>query len=363
MDRKLVFVVNSQQEYWSREFNGEVLAKDNLFKETLLQLISKQIIPIVQLDDDLEELKFFSSLPPNSIIGWCASDETYNSRFNHKIARLKCLALVLRPYKLSPPSMRNFFNALVYSISNLKEATSFKDVGRLIAWQVRGIRLVFRQVRIILDFKVKSRRYINIPIGYTNIFAKSLSRFANAEDGISLFNLSATYPPDAQKSSISFTGQSGQIVREVAIRALEKEDSAQVIRRSGYGASNVLDSEVTRNGDEYLRNLLDSAFVLCPPGNISGETFRLFETTVIQRLPLFMPHVTSDPNFKSSYRCGSVVSKSRSWSVLIKGVASIDPSTYNQLIRLNTEKSLNLVEKLRNYLLDGNFSKAFTYRE
>jgi hypothetical protein len=259
--------------------------------------------------------------------------------------------------------MRNIFKAVMYSISNLREATSFRDIGRLIAWQVRGIGVVFRQVRIILDFKVKSRKYINIPIGYTNIFAQSLSRFANAEDGISLFNLSATNPPDAQESSISFTGQSGQIVREVAIRALEKEDLARVIRRSGYGASNVLDSEVTRNGDEYLKNLLDSTFVLCPPGNISGETFRLFETTVIQRLPLFMPHVTSDPNFKSSYQCGSVVSESRSWSVLIKGVASIDRSTYSQLTRLNTEKSLNLVEELRSYLLDGNFRKAFTYCE
>jgi hypothetical protein len=222
----------------------------------------------------------------------------------------------------------------------------------MFAWQLRGLAVVCRQATIIFLFKANSRKFVNFPIGYTNVFAKSLVRFANIQDNGSLFNLRATNPPNFQTYKSSFTGQSGQIVREVAIRALEKKDPASVIRRSGYGASNVLDAEVTRRGEEYLRNLLDSAFVLCPPGNISGETFRLFETTVIQRLPLYLSHVTSDPNFSSIYHCNSIKTEIMSWSTLIESASDISANSYGELVRRNTLKSLKQIKECQEILLE-----------
>ena len=356
-------LVDSQEEYWGREFKAEVLPKDQSFQEVLLKLIDDRVLPILQLENNLEEMQFLESLPPNSIIGWCASDETYDWRFSYRIAKLRCFALVLRPYKLYQPSLKNSLLAFLYSAMNLRESNSLIEIFRMGAWQLRGLAVAFRQAAIISLFKLHSRKFINFPIGYTNVFAKSLARFAKVNSQASLFNLSETNPPLLQRYSSSFTGQSGQIVREVAIRALEKQSLSRVLRRNGYGASNVLDSEVTRKGDEYLRNLLDSDFVLCPPGNISGETFRLFETVVIQRLPLYMSHVTSDPNFTSLFYCGSINHKTKSWSKLINSASEVDSDSYREFVRLNTLQGLDQIRKSKDILLELNSKSKSKFLE
>jgi hypothetical protein len=363
LNRNLVFLVNSQQEFWSRELNGEIVPKDENFRQTLRELISNRVTPIVQIDEDLGELNFLKSLPKNSIIGWCPSDEAYKFKFNHELARIDSLALILRPYKLSWPSISNITKAVSYSAFNVKQTRNVAELLRMAAWQLRGFGVVIRQALILFDYKVNSRKFINIPIGYTNIFAKSFCSILNVENGASLlkFDMAVQVPPI--QSRVSFMGQSGQIVREVAIRALEKENADFVVRRSGYGASNILEADVLKKGEEYIRNLMAAAFALCPPGNISGESFRLFETTVLKRLPIFLENVTSDPNFKCKFLCGSIYAKNSGWSKLIKGANSIDEQMYKNMVKRNLEISIGATLGLKNYLLEGDFTADFIWCE
>ena len=354
MASELVFVVNTQQEFWAREFGAKIIEKDESFISVVRDLVSQKIRPIVQLDKDFAELETLASLPENSIIGWCHSDETFDLSFNSAIAKIESLHTILRPYHLEKFKVSNSIKSLAYSLSNLRMSRSVNDVMRTIAWQFRGFGMQARQNKILRKYRKANKHCINIPIGYTNIFAQSLLEVTQKKTELlgSIFYLQPNLL-NQSLGKVNFVGQSGQIVRESAIRSLEKSKLGQVIRRSGYGASNVIDQSVATLGKEYIELLLDSQFVLCPPGNISGQSFRYFEVITLGRIPLVMNHVTSDPNFNSGYVCGDLLPSTGSWTKMLDASQKIDLAGVISLVKINTEAAKSEVHDLREYLLDA----------
>jgi hypothetical protein len=233
-------------------------------------------------------------------------------------------------------------------------SSSISDVMRTIAWQFRGFGMQARQSRILRNYGKTKRYFKNIPIGYTNIFAQSLLEVAQKKTELlgSIFHLQP-YLLNQSPGRVNFVGQSGQIVRESAIRSLEKSKLGEVIRRSGYGASNVIDRSVATHGKEYIELLLDSQFVLCPPGNISGQSFRYFEAITLGRIPLVMSNVTSDPNFNSRYVYGDFLPSTGSWSKILVASQKIDSAGISSLVQINAETVKNEMYALREYLLDA----------
>lgn len=352
MASELVFVVNTQQEFWAREFGALVIEKDENFIEVIKDLVSRQIRPVVQLDKDSVELQELATLPEGSVIGWCHSDETFDLAFNYAIAEIKALHTIMRPYHLEKSTVVNSIKSLSYTFSNLQMARSLSDVLRTFAWQFRGYGMQIRQYRILHKYRKANRNFVNIPIGYTNVFAMSLVGFSQ-KDGNKHESILGIQPKPAKQSqsNIIFVGQSGQIVREAAIRTLEKSELGTVIRRSGYGASNVIDRSVASFGKEYVELLLNSQFVLCPPGNISGQSFRYFEVITLGRIPLVMDHVTSDPNFRSGYLRGDLLPKSGSWMKMLDESQKISGYEISALVQKNSELAKNEVQALKNLLL------------
>lgn len=317
----LVFIVNTQQEYWRREFKGKIIEKDSSYQEQILLLISQGFCPIFQIDDDSSEFEFIASLPENSIILWCHSDERYDLEFNKKISELQAVRLVLRPYRLHSLNSRRILRSFVQTIVNLQYASNSTFVLRVIRWQLRGLAMTWRQYRVVRMYRSKNLDFWNIPIGYTNIFAVSMLESFNQKGvtpDLSLFEVSERNATGFGSTEVTFSGQVGQVIRETAIRATKKFPEASVISRTTYGASNILGTEVRKNGLEYINILKGSKAILCPPGNISGESFRIFETILMRRVPLAMNAVTSDPNYvlpfgnfgswQGCYRWGSLIS-------------------------------------------------------
>lgn len=335
MSRELVFVVNTQEEYWRREFKAQIIYKDVNYKEILSGLISKGVVPIFQLDEDFEELQFLATLPKHSLIGWCHSDEKYDLKFNVKVASLGSLKLVLRPYKYSKGSLSNTLKSLGATFLNIKYLSNFSEYARLLMWQFRGLNMQVRQLTIRALFAVQRRNYRDIPIGYTNIFAKSIGTVMNLNRDSSILDSHQPLEISAEGFRATFTGQSGQVVREAAIRALEEIPGQQVTRRKSYGASNIMTSDVLNNGIDYVNNLLKHQLVLCPPGNISGESFRIFETISLRRLPIFMKHVTSDPNFGSNLEFQPSYSDKRNWGKVIDKYFNISKIEYLEYVSHN----------------------------
>ena len=351
---ELVFVVNTQQEFWAREFGALIIEKDENFIEVIRGLVSQQIRPVIQLDKDFAELEELATLPENSVIGWCHSDESFDLAFNFAIAEINSLHTILRPYHLEKSTVINSIKSFFYTFSNVQMSRSFSDVLRTFAWQFRGIGMQARQKGILHKYRKADKNFRNIPIGYTNVFALSLLEVLekNTKKIGSVLNLKLKVLNKSQRG-VNFVGQPGQIVRESAIRSLEKSDLGQVVRRSGYGASNVIDRSVSTLGKEYIELLLDSQFVLCPPGNISGQSFRYFEVITLGRIPLVMNHVTSDPNFKSGYLCGDLLPRTGSWTRMLDVSQKIDLAEVSRLIQINADALKNEVDDLREYLLDA----------
>jgi hypothetical protein len=213
----------------------------------------------------------------------------------------------------------------------------------------------FRQAKILKLHSRKKSKFCNIPIGYTNIFALSLAFKLDIPSTESLLKRSESID-DFPEMGISFVGQSGQIVREFAIRAAESNQFGSIVRRSSYGASNVIDSTVSARGNEYVSQIAASRFVLSPPGNISGESFRTYEAMVMSRIPLVLNHVTSDPNFKSDYKYLNVFKSKRNWRRFLAEAAKIDAGMFHQIVNENSEAAKSELEALKRILIEANVS-------
>lgn len=353
MTKKLVFVINSQQEFWRREIGGQIEEKGHNFVEKISEILNEGHCPVVQLDADFAELEALSSFPKNSLIGWCHSDERFDLAFNSRLATIESLALILRPYKLNSFKLSNLWSSLLHSLANSREVRSLQEVLQLIAWQIRGVRMQFRQSRVIRIYKQSGRKFANIPIGYTNIFARSFLEYYQVSKNskeLSLLEFNAQEPGFAS-TKVTFVGQEGQVVRKLAVRALGEKQLGSVIRRSKYGASNVFDASVIEEGAEYVSAMASSRFVLCPPGNISGETYRLYEAIVMNRMPLALNHVTCDPNFSSDITSIMGWSKYRSWRHLLDVASTLAVDKYEealQKVRANAKEELLVLRRTLN---------------
>lgn len=337
----LVVVANSQREFWLREFGAEVFVKDGNFEQVVTSLIRSKICPIVQVDNQPDELKFLDQLPENSFIGWLHADESNDLNFNRRVIALKSVRLVLRPYKIRNFSFRRSFQSSSYSLLNLNYARNLHEILKIFRWQIRGFGMQLRQAKISNLHQKYPVPFINIPLGYTDIFARSFIALIGSKNfprSDSLFELDRLMQNKIPGSQISFVGQAGQIVRKFAIRSLKHADKPFILERDGFGASNNIDEDVQAKGLEYVTISRGSRFILSPPGNISGETFRSYESFLLNRIPLVMNYVTSDSAFSHSFDYILWSKPIQKWKQLIRKVQEISDEEYLEILKINRDK-------------------------
>jgi len=213
----------------------------------------------------------------------------------------------------------------------------------------------YRQLRVCRYYVKNQKEYLNILIGYTNIFAVSL--IETLEKGttsadLSLFGLVSRTKFKFGPIDVTFAGQVGQVVRESAIRSLSRTPEAVVICRNSYGASNVFEDDVKKKGSEYIETLKNSKFVLCPPGNISGESYRIFETILMGRIPIAMEYVTSDPNYQLPFGYKGPWQSRLSWGSAIKFALMTKSDILENLVSSNFEYYRSELQATRSFLLE-----------
>jgi hypothetical protein len=71
--------------------------------------------------------------------------------------------------------------------------------------------------------------------------------------------------------------------------------SNQIILNERFSGGNDVAEPLSGNANAYVRELLESAFAMCPPGNYSNETFRFWETLLCGCVPVVANFVPSDP--------------------------------------------------------------------
>ena len=348
----MIAIVSSQREYWAREFGAQVILKDENYQNAILDVINKGLKPVVQIDKDAEEMTFLSKLPKNSIIGWLYSDESLDVSFNKQIVKLDAIFLILRPYHLNSRKFRNIHLSLMYVIRNSKHLKSINEYIKMVFWFWRGCGMYLREQRIIRMISKNKKVFHNFPLGYTDVFCKSILSMHKDKTVRSDQSLVSEVPVSEILAirDLSFVGQVGQVVRLVAIRSAESALESNVIRRTQYGAGSYENASVQTNGMEYVQMILSSKFVLCPPGNISGNTFRIHETVVARRVPLVISNPPSDPNFESPVDEVFIGKKIKSWDKIISGVSALSSDRYREIIESNLEIFHDQILSARNII-------------
>ncbi len=349
MKSHIVAVVNSQLEYWRREFHASVILKDETFRETVASLVSKGFTPVIQLDNDPMEFDFLKSLPEKSVIGWAYADESLDLDFAARISDIKALAILLRPYHLNEFKISNLVSSAKYVASNLDNLASTEERLKLILWFFRGIALSSREQRIRGMYKKANLDFINFPLGYTDVFSTSLVNHIGIEmEELSRSHLDLRIRPIGEiEYDLAFVGQVGQVVRAAAINAARDVVSSKIITRSGYGAGSLLNAGVKEKGIEYLSIALKSKYILCPPGNISGNSFRIHETVVLGKIPIVLSHIASDPNFISPFEIKNTLNKSRGWKESIRVFTDMSEKDYILQVKANLLTFRNQVNETR----------------
>lgn len=355
----LVFVGNTQQEYWRRELNGLIYEKDDSYQEMVLLLISRGICPVFQIDNDSSELEFLTKLPKDSIIVWCHSDESYDLEFNRQISEISAIKVILRPYRINKFHVRKISRAITQTVMNLRYSKNTKFSFKVFLWQIRGFLMQYRQWKIQRMYSKNQKKFLNVLIGYTNIFAISLvhgEEFSGVPADKSLFELLSPLDHEFGDHVITFSGQTGQVVRETALRALSKFPESVLVHRDSYGASNVLEDDVRVKGAEYVDSLKRSCLVLCPPGNISGESFRIFETVLMRRIPVAIGSVTSDPNYELPFKFLGPWHSRFSWGGVIKEAIGTEPEILRNMALSNFDYYQEEIRRIRMILKAEAFS-------
>lgn len=164
-----------------------------------------------------------------------------------------------------------------------------------------------RQLRIKKETKYSGKSIINIPLGYTDFFAETFLSYLEREqsnevsesDSLLEFAILANTQPSHRTYKFVFIGQFGQIVRQYAINALQKFDSKKLVVRISYGGVSNDENRKLKIGEEYVNGLIESHISVCPPGNISGNSYRIMESLICGSYPAVMSNVLCDPLFES----------------------------------------------------------------
>ena len=295
---------NDQTEYWMREFGFLVHKMNDANQSVLRNLVESGMTPLVAVEKNLEAFRGF---PPDSLIALLNADEKYDSELNAAILNCVVFKATIRMYRVPEASYRGIFKALLIGLLESLKVLNFITPKRFAGWSIEGIGMAKRQSRMARDIENSGKTIINVPLGYTDFFAETfLEKLKHTEsmevlkiDSLLEIAVKSNFISKSKKNKFAFIGQLGHLVRQYAIEALRKFDLKILIVRDGYGGVSNEENRKLRIGEEYVDGLMESCVSVCPPGNISGNSYRIMESLICGAYPAVMSSVLCDPLFES----------------------------------------------------------------
>jgi hypothetical protein len=207
---------------------------------------------------------------------------------------------------------------------------------------------LYREARISISLKNKFNKieieypFTRLPQGYSNSFATKISKLANLADSDSLISLSALSKIRALRNPynrFAFLGQSTNRRRENFLKVLSKYKFVKLFPfESGFGGNNV-DESFT-----YLNHLLESDFVLVPPGYLNNLNHRYTESLICGAIPVILSNNSLDPSINENWTNQLSFLKRYSAKLLV-----------NYLDALNSEMMI----EIRDSITTNDFNKIF----
>ena len=334
-------LTTAQIEFWAREFRFSTYVPG---LEIAKKLIKENKIPIVEIRDGIEA---YSHLPEKSIIALLNADEKYDCKLFESIMDCDAFVGVIRQYEIfgkkNSSSITSIFIGVLQNLK-IKEITTPR---RTISWIVEGLKMKNRQIKMHKMAKVSKKFILEIPLGYTDYFAETFvgeipNNLVSENDSrrslleFTEFNL--PFFSSRKKTKFVFIGQVGQIVRRQAIEALKKRNSKILVLRDGYGGVSNDKNRTLGIGKEYVNGLLNSKISVCPPGNISGNSYRIMESLICGAYPAVMSNVMCDPLFESPVIEVIKTRKPRTWSAYLAKLESVSDEALETCVLNNLSK-------------------------
>ena len=231
-------------------------------------------------------VKSLNRLEKNTVIFFLLGNETYEpNKFNslNKISSLRHAFVYNAPSKVLNTAILGGIIGNIFD-GGLRRAESHGSV--------------YRDGRISYSLKSKFKRidmqysFSFLPQGYSNSFANKITKLSKLNEYDSLISQTSTskiYNLKNITHQFSFIGQQGIRRREVFLRAAEKFDNVKIYPpEEGFGGNNV-DNDYT-----YINLLLNSRYVLVPPGNFNNSNHRYTESLICHSLPVVLANNSID---------------------------------------------------------------------
>ena len=163
------------------------------------------------------------------------------------------------------------------------------------------------------------------PLGYTDRFILELQKLRLCKaNSNSLFG-ALIVPLPSETGGISFFGQKGPWYRRHMVEQFERSERASVQRYDSFGG----DTQPATS-TQYANSILNSRFVLCPPGNVSSQSFRYYEAIALGAIPIITEISIQDWN-SQDYWPQKVRWKRSNYKGVWKGLKSLSNSELDNL--------------------------------
>jgi hypothetical protein len=273
-----------EAEFLKREF-GLILTEINTSN---LPIINNLETCIFATTNPIELEPVIKNSNTNSLIIFILGNETYSVPIFEYLNNYKDKIKLALIYNL--PKRTSFWITFRCFVAAIYDGGLF--------FKTDGVNLM-RNLKNGIDFMRRNRKikilypHSDLLLGYTNMFVKELNALGLAKDSKSLFNDDFFNQfLNSKTKTMSFIGANGSWTRRLAIRQMERlvrDNQVKVVQDSYKILNRPLESSTS-----FIKSLIDSKFVLCPPGNLTNKTFRYLESLLMGALPILPPATIQD---------------------------------------------------------------------
>lgn len=200
-----------------------------------------------------------------------ATNEYYKSKKWLEVNRIKSIKCAFIQYL--PSNQRTKFRSIIKFVLHNPNFLSQK-----VFWQTtKNASRTYLEMR-----RMKFRTPVfGFPLGYSDRFAIELKNLGLLPDEtFSLFE-KEIYTKNRSRDLVSFIGQKGRWYRRLMVDYFERIAGASTFKYGSFGGFTHL-PETT----DYAFSILRSKFVVCPPGNVSSQSFRYYEAIALGAIPI-----------------------------------------------------------------------------
>lgn len=320
-------------EFFSRELN--IIGK----KVNHLECYPLRDKSLIYCHDISHWEKALSKTPEKSVSVIVVANEYYDTEKWQRINELPSIKCVFLQYFPKPRRLE-----LHWLIGNIK--SDFKVTLDRKFWStLNRARKIYKKVR---KFEFQAPVY-SFPLGYTDRFVHELEELGLllGEDQSLIDSLHT--PSIINREGVSFYGQRGTWYRRRMVENLLRLAGAKTYGYESFGGFSNLPKKT-----DYSRSILESRFVICPPGNVSSQSFRYYETVCLGAIPIIEEISLQDWN-RHDYWPANVPWKNKTHLQIWKSLKKLNDKELEQLsLDLRNKLSSEMATLRRNLELTVN---------